>query len=108
MLSHLNYRDIVYGPCLNNTNRKDTVYLLEANLQNTPQIPCVPQIGGGWLAQYNEQESAAFVMFFLQNNTQYKSPPYFYNRLRFSTDIQNVNICRKDLLPIPQHKKATV
>lgn len=33
-----------------------------------------------------------------------KTPPYLYNKIKFRTDIHNVNIRRKDMLCIPKHK----
>ena len=33
-----------------------------------------------------------------------KEPAYLYNKIRFRTDVHNVNIRRKDLLSVPLHK----
>ena len=35
-----------------------------------------------------------------------KSPPYLYNKIRFRTDVHNLNVRRKSLITPPFHKTA--
>lgn len=107
VLSQFNYCDTIYGPCLD---------VLTAKRIQKVQNSCVRLICGirrrehisrwikdiGWLNMSNRRLLAASVLYhkILLN----KCPPYLHNKIRFRTDIHNLNIRRKSLITPPIHK----
>lgn len=108
VLSHFDYCDNVYGPCLDAVDIR--------RIQKT-QNSCLRFIYGikrphrisyklcetNWLNMYNRRQlhMACFFMKIIMN----KTPPYLLERIQFRTDVHNVNIRRKDIITIPKHNK---
>lgn len=109
VLSHLNFCDAVYGPCI--TAR---VAGRIQKLQNS----CIRLIFGirkydrisyayrqsGWLMMGDRRYLHLLCLYhkILTN----KSPPYLYNKIRFRTDVHNINIRFKGKLTMPAHNTA--
>lgn len=108
VLSHFNHCDTVYGPCIDST---------EARRIQKVQNSCLRLIFGikrrqrisyklktvGWLNMYNRRR--LHLACFFHKILKYKSPPYLLNKLTFRNDVHNINIRRKDILTVPQHRK---
>lgn len=106
VLSHLNFCDVLYGPCI--TKRI-------ANSIQKLQNSCIRLIFGirkydhisqaykhsGWLLM-NERRHLHLLCLFHKILIN-KSPPYLYEKIRFRTDIHNINIRFKGKLTIPSH-----
>lgn len=106
VLSHLNYVDVVYGPCLRKTDARRLQLI---------QNSCVRLICGlrkrdhvssrlneiGWLNV--EKRRVLHCGKFYHKIITTKTPQYLLNKLRFRTDIHNINIRFKNILTPPQH-----
>lgn len=107
VLSHFNYCDVVYGPCLDIvTSRRiqriqNSCARLICNMKRREHISHkIKEIN--WLNMANRRLLHALVCF--QRIVTTKSPPYLYNKIRFRTDIHNLNVRRKSLITPPLHK----
>lgn len=107
VLSNFSYCDVIYGPCLDVMTSKRV-----QRIQNScTRIICgvrrsehishkIKEIG--WLNMNNRRllHSAIFYHKIITTET----PSYLYNKIRFRTDVHNVNIRRKSLITPPIHK----
>lgn len=109
VLSQFNYCDYVYGPCLT---------VKDCNRIQKAQNSCLRLIHGirkydrisytlstsRWLNMENRRKLHANVLYYkiLIN----KTPSYLYNKVKYRTDIHNINIRRKNHLTIPKHRTA--
>lgn len=108
VLSHFNYCDSVYGPCL---DAADVGRIQKA------QNSCLRFIYGirrpnrisyklqeaHWLSMHNRREYHFVCLCYKLLLT--RTPPYLHERLQFRTDVHNINIRKKDFITIPKHKK---
>lgn len=108
VLSHCNFADNVYGPFLDAVDTRRI-----QKLQNS----CIRLICGirrrrgvsyklrelGWLNMFNRRALHSICLYY--KIIKFKVPPYLYNKLKFRTDVHNLNIRRKNLLTIPSHNK---
>lgn len=106
VLSHFNYCDVIYGPCLT---------AFDSNRVQKVQNSCLRLIHGirkfqhishafelsEWLRMSDRRyiHSACMYHSILLN----KTPPYLYNKITFRTDVHNVNIRFKHTLTTPIH-----
>lgn len=109
VLSHFNYCDTVLGPCLDS---------IEIRRIQTVQNACIRFIFGirkrdhvshklkelKWLKMEDRRFLHAACQFHRIILT--KSPPYLCRKIRFRTDIHNINIRQKKLITIPPHKST--
>lgn len=107
VLSHFSYGDVVYGPCLD--------VITSRRIQRI-QNSCIRLICGlrgrehvshklkeiHWLNMANRRLLHASVFYHKVVITQ--TPPYLYNKIRFRTDVHNVNIRRKSMITSSMHK----
>lgn len=107
VLSHFNFCDEVYGSCLDQ---------VDVNRIQRVQNSCLRFIYGvrkrdaishklaeaNWLNMRNRRLSHACCLYF--NIISKKTPVYLYERLRFRTDVHNLNLRYKGLLTPPMHK----
>ena len=107
VLSHFNYCDSIYGPCLD--------YVTSKRIQ-TVQNACLRLIFGiqkgnhvshklgelEWLNMSNRRKLHAACLYHKVITT--KTPPYLYNKISFRTDIHNINIRFKGAITPPLHK----
>lgn len=109
MLSHFNYCDVLYGPCL------DGIYKLKIE---KVQKNCLRFIYGirkfdpvshklkdaKWLSMENRRKLHSLVLF---HNIIYKNcPPYLTDKINFRTDVHNLNLRFKGLITPPPHKTS--
>jgi len=107
VLSNLNYCDVVYGPCLDSSDKNRV-----QRIQNS----CIRFIYGvrrwsrvthllkptGWLSMADRRSLHAACAFHKIIRTGV--PQYLSRRVRYRTDVHNINIRRRDLLSIPRHR----
>lgn len=109
VLSHFNYSDVLYGPCITKFDKQRI-----QRMQNS----CIRLICGirrrervtnrlkniKWL---NMEERRLLHMLVTYNNVIInKSPPYLYNKIRFRTDVHNINVRHKHFISPPLHSTA--
>lgn len=106
VLSHSNYCDTVYGPCLT---------VLDSNRLQRLQNACLRLIYGirkfehishklneiGWLNMQQRRRLHSACQFF--SIISQKTPPYLYNKIRFRCDVHNINVRFRGKLTIPTH-----
>lgn len=109
ILSNFNYCDIIYGPCLDVMDKiriqkvQNSCLRLIFNIRKYDHISYKLQ-EVKWLNMQNRRILHAAVLFHKLVIT--KKPPYLYNKIRFRSDVHNINIRRKDMLTPPLHKSA--
>lgn len=108
VLSHFNYCDTVYGPCLDNADVRRIQKAQNSCLRfiygiKRPKGISHKLADTKWLSMHNRRE--LHMACFYHKILMHKTPPYLFDRLCFRTDVHNVNIRRKDLLTIPKHRK---
>lgn len=107
VLSHLNYADVVYGPCLLKADARrlqliqNSCIRLICGLRKRDHVSAkIVEIG--WL--HTERRRILHCCSFYHKIITTKKPQYLLNKLRFRTDIHNINIRFKNTLTPPQHK----
>lgn len=109
VLSHFNYADVVYGPCLTS---------LDANRIQRVQKSCLRYIYGirkyepvsfllkdvQWLNMQQRRKLHSACLF--HGILRFKSPPYLYNKIRFRSDVHTLNLRYRGLLSPPPHHTA--
>lgn len=107
VLSHYNFADSIYGPCLDS--------LTSRRIQKT-QNSCLRFIFGikrrnrishklrdaEWLNMFNRRKLHLACTF--HKIMLFKNPPYLYNKISFRTDVHNINIRNRGNVTIPKHK----
>lgn len=106
VLSHFNYCDTVYGPCLTKAD--------ECRIQRV-QKSCLRYIYGirkydsvsfklknaKWLNMLNRRKLHAATLY--HSIIISKIPPYLYNKITFRSDVHNLNLRFKGMLSPPSH-----
>ena len=107
VLSTFNYCDQLYGPCLDGVERARIQRAQNACLRFIYGIRRGSRIShtlkwAGWLsmAQRRLLHSACLYHSVICN----KTPAYLYNKIRFRTDVHNINVRHKNTITIPKHK----
>lgn len=109
VLSHLNFADCVYGPALNKTDTRRLQLI---------QNSCIRLICGlgrrehvtkhlkevEWLNTEQRRILHSCVLFHKIITLQ--QPSYLYNKIKYRTDVHNINVRRKGHITIPQHSTA--
>nr|CAH7750229.1 unnamed protein product [Callosobruchus chinensis] len=107
VLSRFNYADVVYGPCLDAE---------DARRIQVVQNSCLRLIFGirrrqaithklkdcGWLSMSDRRLLHAATVF--QKIILHKQPAYLHNKIRYRTDIHNLNLRLKNLITPPLHR----
>ena len=109
VLSHFNYCDVVYGPCLDSVTSRRVQRVQNSCVRLIYKLNKRDHISHrikelNWLNMENRRLLHAWVCF--QRIVTTKSPPHLYNKIRFRTDIHSLNIRRKSLITPPIHKTA--
>lgn len=106
VLSHFNFCDTVYGSCLDQVDVRRIQVAQNSCLRFIFGIRRKQRISYkllelGWLNMIKRRKLhfLCFVYKIVNNNV----PPYLTNKIRFRTDVHNVNIRRKDIIDIPRH-----
>lgn len=109
VLSHFNFGDVVYGPCLT---------VVDSQRIQRVQNSCVRLVCGlrgrrgvsaslrmmNWLTMLERRLLHSLVLF--NKIINYSSPPYLYNKIKFRTDVHNINIRSKHLISCNPHSTA--
>lgn len=56
----------------------------------------------GWLSMKHRRHVHSACQF--QKIIIFKTPPYLYNKIKFRTDVHNINIRHKNTISIPYHR----
>jgi len=107
VLSHFNYCDVVYNNCIDAVDKKRIQRVQNSCLRFIWGVRGRERVSHlvrrtGWL---NMAERRSFhALCFYHKILTTRTPPYLYNRIRFRTDVHNINIRKKDEITIPKHK----
>lgn len=108
VLSQFNHCSGVYVPCLDAADRHRIQKVQNACLRLIYGINRRNHISpylstSGWLSMYNRFKlhftTSAFKLI------KFKTPAYLYQKIRFRTDVHNLNLRRRCYLTVPQHRK---
>lgn len=108
VLSHFNFCDVVYGPCIDSVSTRRIQKVQNSCLRFIFGIRRRQRISHklkevGWLDMYNRRNMHSACFFY--KVVKYKTPPYLYQRIVYRTDVHNLNIRRRNIFTIPQHRK---
>jgi len=106
VLSKLNYCDTVYNSCLDSIDIRRIQVLQNSclrfiyGMRRRDHITSA-LLRSGWLRMCDRRllHSAVFYHRIITK----KTPPYLYNKIRFRTDIHNINIRHRHVITIPAH-----
>lgn len=108
ILSHFNFCSSVFMPCLDGLDRyriqkvQNSCLRLIYGVRRRDHItPALQQ--SGWLNMNNRAQIHMACFFF--KIMKYGTPAYLLQRLTYRTDVHNLNLRRRALLTVPQHKK---
>lgn len=109
VLSQLDYCSQIFAPSLDNNDKQRVQRLQNSCLRFCYGIRKYQHISHKldeikWLNMQKRFLLKAAVLF--HKIILYKQPPYLYNKIRFRTDVHNLNLRRKNLIYPPSHKSA--
>lgn len=107
VLSKLNYCSQVFSPCLDSETRYKIQKLQNSCLRYAYGIRKYQHVShklivAGWLNM--SQRFAIQELCLYHSVLQKKMPAYLYNKIRFRTDVHNINIRRRNSISVPLHK----
>jgi len=107
ILSKVNYCDVVYGPCLDAVDRRRIQRIQNSCLRYIYGLRRRDRVShlirqSGWLGMAERRSLHAATMFHRIIKTGI--PSYLTCRIRYRTDVHNINVRRKDFLTIPKHR----
>lgn len=110
VLSKFNYCDVLYSPCINVAVTKKIQRVQNACLRFIYGIRRREHIShtlewAGWLNMSQRRFLHSACLFHKILLTT--KPPYLYNKVRYRTDIHNINIRFKNVICIPRHRLET-
>lgn len=108
VLSIFNHCDVIYGPCLDSCCIRRIQTLQNSCLRMVYGVRKRDHISNrleqaGWLNMYNRR--TLHMLSFFYKIVKSKTPPYLHDRLTYRTDVHSLNIRRKTLLTVPQHRR---
>lgn len=100
ILSNFNYCDVVYDQCTDGTDVKSIQRVQNACLCFNYGIRKRERIShtssqANWLNMHNRRALHSAASY--HKIIKLKSPPYLYNKIKFRTDVHNINIRQKNL-----------
>lgn len=109
VLSHFNYCDALYGPCLTKQDRDRVQRVQRSCLRFVFGIrkfdPVIHKLKScNWLDMENRRKLHSAVLF--HGIVFNKTPPYLYNKIKFRADVHTLNLRFRGLLSPPLHKTA--
>lgn len=111
VLSHCNYCDVVYGPCINSNDIRKIQRLQNACLRLIYGVPRTIHkisdklIDANWLNMSNRRFLHSTI--FYHKLTLIKIPTYLHERISYRTDVHHLNLRHRGLLSIPLHRTST-
>lgn len=109
VLSHFNFCDVVYGPCLDVFSSSRIQRIQNSCLRFIFGLPrrCRTSLSLkliGWLNMIDRRY--LLTCLFVHKIIVFKSPPYLLARLSFRTDVHHLNLRHRGLLSIPKHRTS--
>ena len=107
VLSVFNYADVVYDSCLDSVASAQIQRVQNACLRFIYGIGRREHISHtlDWASWLNMSRRRALHKACMYHRIILRAtPPYLYNRIRFRTDVHNINIRHRHTLTIPQHR----
>lgn len=109
ILSHLNYADVIYGPCLTTLDNQRLQRIQNSCIRFIFNLRKYDHISHklkeiGWLDIQKRRILHSCVLF--NKILILKTPPYLFEKISYRTDIHNINIRRRSLLTIPLHSTS--
>lgn len=109
VLSHFNYCDSVYGPCLTKQDKVRVQRVQRSCLRFVYGIrkfePVIYKLKpSNWLDMEDRRKLHSAVLF--HSVIFNKSPPYLYNKIKFRSDVHTLNLRFRGLLSPPLHKTS--
>ena len=107
ILSVFNYGDVIYHPCLDAIHKSRIQRVQNACLRFIYEIRRYDAISHtlGWVGWLNmSRRRVLHTVCLFSKILQRESPPYLYLKIRFRTDVHNINVRHKNTLTIPQHR----
>jgi len=107
VLSQFNHCDVVYGPCLSAFDSERIQRLQRSCLRLIHGVRKFEPISHklrstGWLNMYNRRLLHSLTLF--HKIITNRAPPYLYNKIRFRTDVHNLNLRHRNTITIPSHR----
>lgn len=107
VLSNLNYCDVLYNRCIDGIDKKRIQRVQNSCLRfifgirrRSPVSHTLERVGWLCMAERRSLHACCFYHGLLVN----ASPPYLYNRIRFRSDVHNLNIRHRFTITIPRHR----
>lgn len=109
VLSHFNYCDTLYDPCLTKRDKGRIQRVQRSCLRFVYGIrkfePVIHKLKDAkWLDMDNRRKFHSSVLF--QSIIYNKSPPYLYNKIQFRSDVHTLNLRFKGMLSPPIHNTS--
>lgn len=109
VLSHFNYCDTVYGPCLDNIDINRIEKVQKSCLRFAFGIRKYCRISyklkaAKWLCMTLRRDLHCMSLY--HNILTYKSPQYLYNKIKYRSDVHNLGLRFRKLISPPPHKTA--
>lgn len=109
ILSQFNYCDVLYNMCIVQTDAvriqriQNSCLRLIFGIRKFQHISHkLPEVN--WLNMKDRRILHSMCLF--HSIVKNKSPPYLYNKIRYRTDVHNINIRHKGKLSMPTHKSC--
>ena len=109
VLSHFNYCDVLYGPCLTVRCRRRVQVVQNACLRYVHGLGRREHVSHwlgrtGWLNMQQTRTLHSLSMF--HKIVCSHKPSYLYSRITFRTDVHNINVRRRMDVSVPRHVSA--
>lgn len=109
VLSHFNYCDVVYGPCLTEIDRQRIQRVQKSCLRYIYGIRKFQPVSHKLItAKWSDMESRRkfHAACLYHSIIIFKHPPYLYNKITFRSDVHNLNLRFRGLISPPSHRTA--
>ena len=109
VLSHFNFCDVIYSPCLDQVDKQKIERAQKSCLRYIYGIRkfepvSYKLIDTNWLTMEKRRKLHSLVLFHKIITNQ--SPPYLLHKITYRTDIHNLNLRFRGLISLPPHRSA--
>lgn len=109
VLSHFNFCDVVYGPCLKRIDQQRIQRVQKSCLRYIYGVRKFQPIShkldtAKWIDMESRRRLHAACLY--HTIILYKHPPYLYNKITFRSDVHNLNLRFRGLISPPPHRTA--
>lgn len=109
VLSHLNFGDVVFHPFLRKADMNRLQRIQNSCVRLIENVKKYDSVSHhlrnlGWLNIHQRQIHHSCCLF--HKIITFKTPPYLYKKIRFRTDVHNLNIRHKNAITVPNHKSS--